>query len=68
MKHWLQVRRARKFNRWFRYGVKNGLCTDQFCLTHDVQPMSDQEADAWDEGHDPCCHVVRLGQPEDWSY
>ena len=28
--------------------------------------MTKAEEDAWDEGLDPCVHVVRLGEPSDW--
>ena len=58
--------RARRFSKWYVEGVKNGFCTRQFCQTHDAGPMTKAEEDAWDEGLDPCVHVVRLGEPSDW--
>ena len=62
-----QARRGKRFDRWVRYGVKHGLCSEQFCMTHDASPMSESEDAAWEEGWDPCCHVVRLGTVDDWQ-
>ena len=59
-------RRANRFDRWLRYGIKYDLCPNQFCMTHDAQPMTNEEEMAWDDGIDLCCHVVRLGAPRDW--
>jgi hypothetical protein len=55
------------FDEWLRYGIENGFCSDQFCNTHDGAPMHESEERLWDEGYDPCMHVVRLGTPEDWD-
>jgi len=55
------------FQEWYNLGVKNGYCSPQFCNTHDCYPMHETEKKAWDEGSDPCAHMVRLGSPEDWS-
>lgn len=56
------------FDEWLKYGVDNGYCTEQFCNTHDGMPMSESEEQAWEDGNDPCMHVVRLGTEEDWVY
>lgn len=55
------------FDEWIKYGIENGFCTQQFCMTHDSSPQHETEERAWEEGSDPCCHVVRLGTPEDWA-
>ena len=54
------------FDEWLDQGVALGFCTEQFCNTHDVMPMHPSEEAAWEEGWDPCCHLVRLGSPKDW--
>ena len=55
------------FEQWLAYGERKGYCTPQFCQTHDTAPMSDGEAAEWEEGGDPCVHVVRLGNEADWA-
>ena len=55
------------FEEWYQYGVENGFCSPQFCNTHDGYPMHESEVDAWDQGGDPCAHMVRLGTEEDWD-
>jgi len=55
------------FGEWLDYGVQNGYCTEQFCATHDGGPMSEREVKEWEEGGDPCNHVVRIGTEEDWG-
>jgi hypothetical protein len=56
------------FNEWLDYGIEHGYCSPQFCSTHDAAPMTDSEEKAWEEGFDPCMHVVRLGTTIDWEY
>ena len=56
------------FDEWLKFGIDNGYCTDQFCNTHDGGPMHETEEIAWDQGNDPCQHVVRLGSYDDWEY
>jgi len=58
---------AMNFEEWFKYGLENGFCSEQFCNTHDAYPMHETEERAWEEGGDPCAHMVRLGMPSDWA-
>jgi hypothetical protein len=55
------------FEEWLAYGVRLGFCTEQYCETHEGSPMTEEEQQEFDEGGDPCIHVVRLGSEEDWS-
>lgn len=55
------------FEAWLQYGVDSGYCSEQFCDTHDGPPMHESEEFAWEEGGDPCLHMVRLGQFDDWD-
>jgi hypothetical protein len=45
---------------WIQIGVLNGWCSEPACDTHDGVPMTDEEADEWEEGYDPCMHILRL--------
>jgi len=55
------------FEEWLEYGVKQGYCSEQFCDTHDGPPMHESEELVWEEGGDPCMHMVRLGSLLDWN-
>ena len=48
------------FQEWMTYGIEKGWCGPPVCYTHDGLPMSEQEYAEFDEGQDPCTHVVRL--------
>ncbi len=51
-----------EFGIWLTNGIERGWVTEPYCNTHDggYQYMGEEEAAEWDEGGDPCCHVVRL--------
>jgi hypothetical protein len=55
------------FDEWLQVGIDNGFCTEPFCNTHDGYPMHPSEEAEWEEGHDPCASMVRLGTPSDWD-
>ena len=52
----------KEFWQWFQKGVDNDWITDTFCLTHDAgyEQMTDEERQEWEDGGDPCCHVVKF--------
>ena len=47
---------------WLTNCIERGWVTEPYCNTHDggYQYMSEEEVEEWDQGGDPCCHVVRL--------
>jgi hypothetical protein len=46
---------------WLKIGIDKGWVTEAFCNTHDGDPyMTDEEAADWEDGGDPCMHVVKL--------
>jgi hypothetical protein len=49
---------------WLAYGVDHGFCSEVVCGTHDGLPYTDEESEEWDEGLDPCVHVVRMYAPD----
>lgn len=51
------------FSIWLQYGLLQNWITEPFCTTHDGDPfMTPEETQMWDEGGDPCCHVLKLIQ------
>ena len=48
------------FDEWITYGIEKGWCGPPVCYTHDGLPMSEQECTEFDEGQDPCTHIVRM--------
>jgi hypothetical protein len=50
------------FGNWLREGIEMGWITDPYCATHDggMQYWSEEEAQEWEDGGDPCQHVVRI--------
>ena len=53
---------------WLAIVIKNNWCSDTVCSTHDSLPMTEEEEEAFDEGSDPCVHVVRLYEPGTFHY
>lgn len=45
---------------WIQMGFDNGWCTPSVCSTHDEVPLTDEEEKMWEDGSDPCVHVLRL--------
>lgn len=48
------------FEDWLRIGYDNGWCGAPVCSTHDGTPTSTEEDEMWDDGTDPCIHIIRL--------
>ena len=59
------------FDEWIQYGINNGFCSEQFCMTHAGVPSTEFEERLMDrEDWDPdflCIHTVRLGNEKDWD-
>jgi hypothetical protein len=50
-----------EFGAWLRQGIEEGWITEPFCNTHDIDPgMGEEEQKEWDDGFDPCQHVLRI--------
>lgn len=51
----------KEFEIWFNNGIERGWITEPFCNTHEGDPyMTEEEAQEWEEGGDPCLVVVKL--------
>lgn len=48
------------FEQWLQAGIDNRWCGPAVCDTHDGTPTSAAEDAEFDDGHDPCLHIVRL--------
>jgi len=50
-----------EFDIWLENGINRGWITPPFCNTHDGDPyMTDEEAQEWEDGGDPCQVVVKV--------
>lgn len=50
---------------WLEYGWSKGWITPPVCYTHDGLPTTESEMDEWNEGSDPCIHIVRLYEDQE---
>jgi hypothetical protein len=48
------------FDEWLQYGFEHGYCGPPVCHTHDGVPSTMGEVEQFDEGDDPCIHIIRL--------
>mgnify|MGYP003339823988 CR=1 FL=1 len=57
----MRKKKISEFDSWLWSGIDRGWITKPFCMTHDGDPyMTKEEEEQWDEGGDPCCHVVKF--------
>ena len=48
------------FDEWLSFGMAHKFVGPPVCSTHDGIPTTEDEDGVWDEGGDPCIHVLRL--------
>lgn len=48
------------FDTWLKIGYDNGWCGPPICSTHDGLPTTTEEDTEFDDGGDPCLHILRL--------
>lgn len=51
-----------EFEIWFQNGIERGWISDVFCDTHEGPPLTEEEAQEWDEGGDPCSFHVKINE------
>jgi len=51
-----------EFGVWLTNGIERGWISEPYCHTHDggYQFMSEEEIQEWEDGGDPCEHVLRI--------
>jgi hypothetical protein len=64
----MSIVRITSFEGWLRFGIEQGWCSTEWCYTHDGIPLTDYENEQFDEGGDPCVHIVRLGSEKHWDH
>lgn len=47
---------------WLQIGIDKGWISQPFCYTHDGDPYMTEEEKEWEDGGDPCSHVVKFIQ------
>ena len=46
---------------WIEIGIDQGWISPGFCFTHEGDPfMTEEEAQDWEDGGDPCCPVFKV--------
>lgn len=53
------------FEDWLRIGYRNGWCGPPVCSTHDGTPTAYAEDEEFDDGGDPCIHIIRLYESDE---
>jgi hypothetical protein len=48
------------FEEWLQQGLSSGFCGPAVCLPHDGLPQTIEEDEEFDNGGDPCIHILRL--------
>jgi hypothetical protein len=48
------------YDEWLAYGQAQGWCGPAVCSTHDGVPTSAEEDAEWEDGGDPCTHIIRM--------
>lgn len=51
-----------EFEIWYENGVERGWISEVFCNTHEGPPLTDEEAQEWEEGGDPCSFHVKINE------
>jgi hypothetical protein len=52
--------REKEFSDWLQEGINLGFVGPAICYTHDGIPSTESEDGQFDEGADPCMHILRL--------
>lgn len=53
------------FDEWLQEGLSLGFCGPAVCLPHDGLPLTIEEDQDFDNGGDPCVHILRLYEDEE---
>ena len=56
---------APTFDEWLLEGVRLGYCSPVVCQTHDGVSLTEEQEDEFDQGFDPCVHVIQVFEDRD---
>lgn len=48
------------FDEWLELGERLGYVTGRFCAMHDGPPLTNEESQEFEKGHDPCVPALRV--------
>ncbi len=48
------------FDEWLQEGLDFNFCGPAICYPHDGLPLTLEEEQEFDDGSDPCIHIIRL--------
>ena len=48
------------FDEWLQEGLDLNFCGPAICYPHDGLPLTPEEEQEFDDGSDPCIHIIRL--------
>lgn len=51
---------APSFDEWLLQGVLLGFCSPVLCDTHDGIGLTEDQEDEFEQGFDPCVHVIQV--------
>lgn len=55
-----QIAESLSFEEWMWIGIHKKWCGPPVCYTHDGLPTALDEDAEWENGMDPCMHIVRM--------
>lgn len=55
------------FEEWLKIGIENEWVIPPVCYSHDGIPTSADEQQQFEIGFDPCVHIMRVCDPDDWQ-
>jgi hypothetical protein len=56
---------APTFDEWLRQGVSLGFCSPVLCETHDGVGLTEEQEAEFNDGGDPCVHVIQVFESEE---
>jgi hypothetical protein len=56
----MDINGEQDFEQWLKFGIDKGWCGPSVCYTHDGLPSSEPEDSEFEDGGDPCMHIIRL--------
>ena len=45
---------------WIKTGIDSGYCSELVCSTHTADYLTEEEAESFLDGEDPCAFVLRV--------
>jgi len=54
-----------EFSEWIRIGIEKGWCGPPVCYTHDGLPTTFAEDEEFEDGSDPCLHIIRMYESDE---